>query len=98
MGIGNRIKGAAEELGGKAKEALGNLTEDERLRREGISDQGRGQGRQDAEKAGQQVEGTFEKAGGRVKGAAGAITGNQGQQAEGKFEELKGEIRQKVNK
>ncbi|MDI1480824.1 CsbD family protein [Polyangium sp. y55x31] len=98
MGIGNRIKGAVEELGGKAKEALGNLSEDERLRREGISDQGRGQGRQDAEKAGQQVEGTFEKAGGRVKGAAGALSGDERKQAEGKFEELKGEIRQKLNK
>ncbi|MDC3962759.1 CsbD family protein [Polyangium jinanense] len=98
MGIGNRIKGAAEELGGKAKEALGNLTDDERLRREGISDQGHGQGRQDVEKAGQQVEGTFEKAGGRVKGAAGALSGDERKQAEGKFEELKGEVRQKLNK
>ena len=98
MGIGNRIKGAAEELGGKAKEAVGNLTDDERLRREGISDQGRGQGRQDAEKVGQQVEGTFEEAGGRVKGAVGALRGDQTQQAEGKFDELKGAVRQKLNK
>jgi uncharacterized protein YjbJ (UPF0337 family) len=98
MGIGNRIKGAAEELGGKAKEALGNMTDDERLRREGIADQGRGQGVQDAEKAGQQVEGTFEEAGGRVKGAVGALRGDEGQQAEGKFDELKGVVRQKLNK
>ncbi|MRG96605.1 CsbD family protein [Polyangium spumosum] len=98
MGIGNRIKGAAEELGGKAKEAVGNLTDDERLRREGISEQGRGEGRQEAEKAGQRVEGTFEEAGGRVHGAAGALKGDDRQQAEGKFEELKGELRQKLNK
>lgn len=98
MGIGDRIKGAVEELGGKAKEALGNVKKDERLRQEGIADQGHGKGRQDAEKAGQQVEGTLEKAGGRVKGAVGALTGDNKQQAEGKFEELKGEVRQKLNK
>jgi uncharacterized protein YjbJ (UPF0337 family) len=98
MSIGNRIKGAAEELGGKAKEALGNVTKDERLRQEGLADQDRGQARQDVAKTEAQVKGGFEKAGGRVQGAVGALTGDESKQAEGKLGEMKGEIRQKLNK
>lgn len=96
--MGNRIKGAAEELGGKAKESLGNLTDNERLRQEGLADQDRGRARQDVAKAEQQVKGGFEKAGGRAQGAVGAVTGDESKQAEGKLGELKGEIRQKLNK
>jgi len=98
MSIGNRIKGAGEELGGKVKEGLGNLTNDERLRQEGLADQQRGQARQDVAKTEQQIKGSFEKAAGRVQGASGALTGNESKQAEGKLEEWKGEARQKLNK
>jgi uncharacterized protein YjbJ (UPF0337 family) len=98
MSIGNRIKGAGEELGGKVKEGLGNLTNDERLRQEGLADQEHGQAQQDAAKTEQQVKGSFEKAGGRVQGAVGAMTGDESKQAEGKLNEWKGEARQKLNK
>ena len=97
MSIGNRIKGAAEELGGKAKEAMGNLTDDENLRREGIEQQGRGQGRQDAAKVDEQVEGFGEQVKGRVKGAVGALTGDDSTQASGKLDDIKGSIRRKLN-
>lgn len=35
----DRIEGAARNLGGKAKEAAGNLTGDEKLKAEGKADQ-----------------------------------------------------------
>ncbi|MFD4421031.1 CsbD family protein [Agromyces sp. NPDC058484] len=39
MGAGDRMKNAAEDLGGKAKETAGKATDDERLEREGKTDQ-----------------------------------------------------------
>jgi len=39
MGVDDRIENAAEDFGGKAKEATGRATDDERLEREGRTDQ-----------------------------------------------------------
>jgi uncharacterized protein YjbJ (UPF0337 family) len=39
MGIDDRIQNAAEDLGGKAKETAGKMTDDERLEAEGKADQ-----------------------------------------------------------
>jgi uncharacterized protein YjbJ (UPF0337 family) len=39
MGVDDRIENAAEDFGGKAKEATGKATDDERLEREGRADQ-----------------------------------------------------------
>ncbi|MGW4057602.1 CsbD family protein [Amycolatopsis sp. NPDC004747] len=39
MSLGDKIGNKAEELGGKAKEATGTVTGDERLQAEGKSDQ-----------------------------------------------------------
>ncbi|GAB2519142.1 CsbD family protein [Nocardia heshunensis] len=39
MSLSDKISNKAEELGGKAKEAAGNLTGDESLRAEGKADQ-----------------------------------------------------------
>lgn len=41
MGLDDKIRNAAEELAGKAKEAAGRATDDERLEREGKGDQSR---------------------------------------------------------
>jgi uncharacterized protein YjbJ (UPF0337 family) len=38
----DRIKGSATDMGGKAKEAAGNLTGDAKLQSEGKMDQGKG--------------------------------------------------------
>ena len=97
MGIGNRIKGAAGELGGKVKEGVGNMTNDPRLVREGLDDQQRGQNRQGYEKAHQQVEGVGEQFKGRVKSTVGAATGDESTEMSGKLDELKGKIRRKLN-
>lgn len=51
----NKSKGTAKDLGGKAKEALGKVTGNERLKREGQADQ---------------VEGGVQKAAGDVEDAA----------------------------
>ncbi|WP_330180414.1 CsbD family protein [Nocardia sp. NBC_01503] len=39
MSLSDKISNKAEELGGKAKEAAGNLTDDDNLRAEGKADQ-----------------------------------------------------------
>jgi uncharacterized protein YjbJ (UPF0337 family) len=39
MGIGDKISNAAEDLAGKAKEAAGNATDNDRLKAEGQKDQ-----------------------------------------------------------
>ena len=39
MGIGDTIQNEAEHLGGKAKEATGNATDNDRLKAEGQKDQ-----------------------------------------------------------
>lgn len=39
MGVGDRMENAAEDLGGKAKEAAGKMTDDERLEAEGKAQQ-----------------------------------------------------------
>ncbi|WP_278312963.1 CsbD family protein [Lolliginicoccus levis] len=39
MGLGDKIKNKAQELSGKAKEAAGSATGNERLRAEGRADQ-----------------------------------------------------------
>jgi uncharacterized protein YjbJ (UPF0337 family) len=39
MGLDDKIKNAAQDIAGKAKEAVGKGTDDERLQREGETDQ-----------------------------------------------------------
>ena len=39
MGAGDKMENAAEELGGKAKEAMGRMTDDEQKIAEGKTDQ-----------------------------------------------------------
>ena len=39
MGVGDRMENTAEDLGGKAKEAAGKMTDNERLEAEGKMDQ-----------------------------------------------------------
>ncbi|TDT34251.1 CsbD family protein [Naumannella halotolerans] len=41
MAIGDRIENAAEKVAGKVKEGVGKLTDDERLKTEGKTDQGK---------------------------------------------------------
>ena len=45
MSASDKIKAAAEELAGKAKEAVGNVTDNEKLVAEGKADQTKGKAR-----------------------------------------------------
>lgn len=55
MGLGDKIKNAAEDLAGKGKEAAGKATDNERLEAEGRADQSRA----DMKKAGENVKDAF---------------------------------------
>lgn len=55
MSAADKIKNAAEDLTGKAKEAAGKVTDNERLETEGRSDQARA----DVKKAGENVKDAF---------------------------------------
>jgi uncharacterized protein YjbJ (UPF0337 family) len=57
MGVGDKIQNEAENLGGKAKEAAGNATDNDRLRAEGQKDQVVA----DAKKVGENVKDAFKK-------------------------------------
>ncbi len=55
MGLDDKIKNAAEDLTGKAKEAAGKATDNERLEAEGQNDQTRAS----LKKAGENVKDAF---------------------------------------
>ncbi|WP_374946784.1 CsbD family protein [Agreia sp.] len=55
MGLDDKIKNAAADVAGKAKEATGKATDDERLEAEGKTDQVGA----DARKAGENVKDAF---------------------------------------
>ncbi len=64
MGIGDKISNKAEEAGGKAKEAVGDATDNESLEAEGKMDQTSAHGKQ----AGENVKDALREAGDAVKG------------------------------
>jgi uncharacterized protein YjbJ (UPF0337 family) len=55
MGLDDKIRNAVEDSGGKAKEAAGRATDDERLEAEGRSDQASA----DLKQAGEKVKDAF---------------------------------------
>ena len=57
MGIGDKIKHTAEDLTGKAKEAAGKATDNERLEAEGRTDQSKS----DVKQAGENVKDAFKR-------------------------------------
>ncbi|MEW9872036.1 CsbD family protein [Arthrobacter sp. HS15c] len=57
MGLDDKIENTAEKLGGKAKEAAGKATDDERLEAEGRMDQSKA----DLKQAGEKVKDAFKK-------------------------------------
>lgn len=55
MGLDDKIKNTAQDVAGKAKEAVGKGTDDERLEREGQTDQTKA----DLKQAGEHVKDAF---------------------------------------
>jgi uncharacterized protein YjbJ (UPF0337 family) len=97
MSISGRIKGAAQEVSGKVKEATGQAVGNPDLEKEGREEGATGEARQKIEKDIEQAKGAVQQATGRGKAAAGAAIGDTGREVEGKLEEVEGKIRQKGN-
>ena len=55
MGLDDKIKNAAEDLGGKVKEGVGKATHNEKLEAEGKADQSKA----DVKQAGEKVKDAF---------------------------------------
>lgn len=55
MGLDDKIKNTAQDIAGKAKEAAGKVTDNEKLEAEGRSDQAKA----DVKKAGENVKDAF---------------------------------------
>lgn len=55
MGLDDKIKNAAQEIAGKAKEAIGNATDNDKLVAEGKADQAKA----DVKQAGENVKDAF---------------------------------------
>lgn len=92
-----KLRGTAQNIGGKIKEAVGNLTGDPATANEGRAEQVVGQGRVEDAKAAERVKGAGENIAGKVKGAVGTLLDDEQLEAEGKAQELKGKARQKTN-
>ncbi|AZC12436.1 MULTISPECIES: CsbD family protein [unclassified Microbacterium] len=57
MGLDDKIKNAAQEIAGKAKEVIGNATDNDKLAAEGKADQSKANMKQ----AGEDVKDAFKK-------------------------------------
>ena len=93
-----RAEGAAEELGGKLKGAVGKVLGNEQMQAEGKVKEIKGRGKQEAAKASERVKGKVEEVVGAVKNRLGAVIDNEQMQAEGKVKELKGQARRNANR
>ena len=72
MGLGDKISNAANEAAGKAKEGLGNLTDNSELEREGQTQQAGANVRQ----AGEDVKDGVNSAGQNLKKAGSSASAN----------------------
>jgi len=79
--MGERI----EELKGSAKEAVGKVTDNERLEAEG-------KGQKAGAKAARESKGAANKAMGSVKDTVGEVTDNERLEAEGEAQKMKGKV------
>lgn len=93
-----RIKGKAEEIGGKIKGAVGGLIGNERIQAEGKAKELKGDAKQQVAKAGERMKGSVEKLAGKAKQAVGGLIDNEQMALEGKAKELKGAARQAGNR
>lgn len=67
MGLGDKIKNAAEDAAGKVKEGVGKATDDERLQAEGEAQQAEAEARKKAEHAKDTVKDAADKAKNRLE-------------------------------
>jgi uncharacterized protein YjbJ (UPF0337 family) len=63
----DELKGRAREVKGKAKQAVGDLTDDERLRNRGLDEEAQGKARADVGRARRRIGEAVEEIGERIK-------------------------------
>jgi len=63
----DELEGKAREIKGKTKQAVGDLTDDERLRGQGLDEEAQGKGRADFGRARRKVGEAIEDVGERLK-------------------------------
>jgi len=61
------LKGRGEQLRGRSKQAVGDLTDDERLRGEGLADEATGRVREGAARTRRRIGKSIEDVGKRIK-------------------------------
>ncbi|BCW62121.1 CsbD family protein [Paenarthrobacter sp. MSM-2-10-13] len=61
MGLGDKISNKAQEVTGKAKEALGDATNNEKLQAEGVADQAAAKTKQAGENVKDTAKDVFDK-------------------------------------
>jgi uncharacterized protein YjbJ (UPF0337 family) len=93
-----RAEGAAEELGGKIKGAVGKVIGNEQMEAEGKAKELSGEAKQEAAKAAERTKGKAQEVAGAVKNRVGAVLDNEEMEVEGRAKELEGEARQKANR
>ena len=92
-----RSKGFGEEIEGKAKQALGNLTGNDNQAAQGQMQEAQGETRQEAAKDVGYAKGGMDDLKGNVKQGFGSLTGDKSTQNEGVVDELKGDVRKLLN-
>jgi uncharacterized protein YjbJ (UPF0337 family) len=92
-----RSEGAAEKLGGKIKNGIGKLIDNEQMQAEGKAKELKGTAKEESAKAAERSKGKVEEVTGAVKNRVGAVIDNQQMEVEGRAKELKGQARQKAN-
>lgn len=93
----DRAKGFGEELAGKAKQALGNLSGNDEQAAQGHLQETQGETRQEAAKDVGYAKGAMDDLKGNVKQGFGNLTGDKSTQNEGTLDELKGDVRKRLN-
>jgi len=96
--VSKRAAGAAEQLGGKIKGAVGKLIGNERMQAGGKVSELQGRAKQSVAKATERAKGKVEEVVGGAKGAVGAAVGNERVRMQGKATELRGQARQRGNR
>ena len=93
-----RGAGKVDQIGGRAKKALGALIGNQQMQAEGSAREVRGKVEEASAKQSARAHGKLEEVTGDIKKRVGQAIDNQQMQAEGKARELKGRARQKINR
>lgn len=92
-----RGKGFGEEIAGKARQALGNLTGNDEQAARGEMQEAQGETRQEAAKDVGHAKGAMDDLKGNLKQGVGGFTDNDSMKREGAMDELKGDVRKRLN-